>query len=100
MKNGFYILVIHGGYYPYVMAGWVQRYDFLLRVRNSRLLRQFGNGAQLSQLAKNGPMKGPNGTQLLDLSEEEWPPLASVSRPIPADPSKWPECPKPDDWVD
>lgn len=95
MVNGLYILSVQGGYYPYVIIGWVERCDFLLRVRNSRIIRRFGRNGQLSQMAKNGPIKGSNPTQLLELSIEEWVPLASISRAISADPLKWSMCPEP-----
>lgn len=95
MESGFYILVISGGYWPYVIVGWVERWDFLLQVRNSRVIKRFGRNGQLAQLAKDGPLIGDNPTQLLELSEEEWVPLSSVSRVIPADSNKWAMCPEP-----
>ena len=100
VRNGFYILTIPAGYAPYVLVGWVERYDFMLRLRNSRVIRRFGSAAQLANIARTGPITGENGTILLDLSEEEWVPLAG-NRIIPANPKAWAEnCPKPPDMAE
>lgn len=94
VDDGFYILAIPAGHYPFVLAGWVDRRDLFLRVRNSRVLRRYGSRAQLSVLADNGPQPD---TQLLDLSPVEWVPVSSVARAIPADPAAWADhCPDPD----
>ncbi len=95
VQDGFQILAVRAGYSPYVLAGWVERHDFWVRVRNSRVVRRFGQDAQLAQIAKGGPKTGPNPTQLLDLSEEEWVPVASIARAIPGTAANWPMCPKP-----
>lgn len=98
VSDNFYILCIAGGYSSYVLVGWVKRRDFLLEVTNSRVIRRFGRGGQLAQLAKTGPIEGDTPTQLLGLSEKEFVSLGTVSRIIPANPDKWPMCPKPEGW--
>lgn len=95
MTDGFYLLAIRAGYSPYVLVGWVERRDFLVRVRNCRIVRRFGQSMQLTQLATDGPRVGDNPTQLLDMADEEWVPLSSFARIKPANPKKWPMCPKP-----
>jgi len=94
VDDGFYILAIPAGHYPFVLAGWVDRRDLFFRLRNSRVLRRYGSRAQLSVLAALGPQPD---TQLLDLSPVEWVPVSSVGRAIPADPAAWAaHCPDPD----
>lgn len=95
--NGFYILTVAGGYAPYVLVGWVERHDDMTRLRNSRVIRKFGSRAQLSVIAKKGPR---SDTDLLDLSPEEWIPVGSCGRIIPADPKAWKDqCPKPEEMM-
>jgi len=97
VRDGLHILSMPGGYNPYVLIGWVERQDFILRVRGARVIRRFGQSGQLAKLATGGPIKGSNPTQLLDASAEEFVALAVVSRAIPCDPKKWAkECPKPE----
>ena len=87
------ILCLPGGYYPYVLVGWCKcKGGFEWEIQNARIIRRFGNNAQLSQLAKNGPQ---SDTHLLDpINEFVFRP--NVRRFIPCNIEAWEtHCPKP-----
>lgn len=98
ITDGLYILCSPGGYYPYVRVGWCRRIDGFIEVYNCRLIRRFGTNAELSRIAKTGPM---TSTQLLSPSPVEYVSVVAVSRLIPADPAAWvKECPRPETFVE
>ena len=93
MTDGLHILTAPSGYYPWVWIAWVERDDLFLKLRNCRVIRRYGNRAELAVLAKKGPARD---TELLTASELEEVPITSITRTIRCDPDKWlKECPKP-----
>lgn len=86
VKNGLYILVMRGGWSPFVLIGWVVRNDMFFEVYGARVIKKFGEHAHLSHLAAYGPI---DDTEFLAKSKVEYVPVMSVSRAIPADRFSW-----------
>lgn len=86
MTDGLYIICSPGGYYPYVRIAWCYRVDGLLHMKNCRVLKQFGNMAELAAIAVDGPK---SNTRLLTASEVEYTAIGLISRAIPCDPVNW-----------
>ena len=59
MKPGLYIVSLpSGGYYPYTIVGWLRptsRGPDEWEAEGHRILRRYGRGAELAELAANGP---------------------------------------------
>jgi len=95
MREGLHIVTVRGGYYPYVIVGWCRfgSHELFIDMYGARVIRWFGTDAQLSQLAKTGPM---GSTVLLEPSEVESLCIAGIGRVIPCDPAAWKkDCPMP-----
>jgi len=93
VDDGLYILCMPGGWYPWVLVGWVERDDLFIKFKNCRVIRRYGSSAQLSVIAKKGPQ---SDTELLKPSELELIPITSISRAILCDEVAWKTyCPRP-----
>jgi len=99
MKNGLKIFSVPGGYYPFVLVGWLRRVEGdEYEVLGGRVVRRFGQSQALSSLAQKGPAKD---TELLAASPTETVHRLLIGRCIPCEPSEWvKECPKPKGWLD
>lgn len=93
-----------GGYYPYVLVGWVRRvagdeYD----VVGARCVRRFGESQALAGLAARGPLR-EREKQPTDLLEPAALPerihRLLVRRCLPCDEKAWAkDCPRPEGWA-
>lgn len=93
MDDGLYIMCMPGGWYPWVMVGWVECDDLFIKFKNCRVIRRYGSSAQLSVIAKKGPQRD---TELLEPSELELIAITSISRAILCDEVAWKTyCPRP-----
>jgi len=99
MRNGLKIFSLPGGYYPFVLVGWLRRVEGdEYEVLGGRVIRRFGQSQALSSLAQKGPAKD---TELLAASPTETVHRLLIGRCIPCEPSAWAkECPKPKEWRD
>ena len=99
MRNGLKIFSLPGGYYPFVLVGWLRRVEGdEYEVLSGRVIRRFGQSQALSSLAQKGPAKD---TELLAASPTETVHRLLIGRCIPCEPSAWAkECPKPEGWRD
>lgn len=98
MKNGLRIVSIPGGYYPYVLVGWLRRLqgdDW--EISGARVIRRFGARQSLAGLASKGPARD---TQLLEASAQpEDLHRLLINRSIRCDEAAWAkECPRPEGW--
>ena len=100
LKNGLRIVSIPGGYYPYVLVGWLRRVagdDW--EMVSARVISRFGANQQLAVLAEKGPAKD---TKLLEASTqpEDFHRLL-INRSIRCNPESWAAaCPRPLAWID
>ncbi len=100
MRPGLKIVSLPGGYYPYVLVGWLRRVGGdEWEIVGARVVRRFGQNQALAGLAEKGPAKD---TELLVASKKpESLHRLLIGRSIPCEPDKWAkECPKPKDWAE
>ena len=86
VNDGWYILSVVSGYYPYVVVADCRVNGFEVTAKRCRVIRRFGQNQSLSGLAKKGPVQT---TQILEESPEEIIFRPNISRAIPTDPALW-----------
>jgi hypothetical protein len=96
MEEGLKVVSVISGYVPYVFVGWLRRIDGdEYELVNARVIRRFGDGYSIAELALKGPKLGPGATQLLPPATETVHRLM-MSRCIAANVEAWKAaCPAP-----
>jgi hypothetical protein len=98
LEEGLKIITLPGGYVPYVLVGWLKRVaGDEWHLHNARVIRRFGAGKTLTDLAEEGPAED---TQLLSPSAKpEEVHRLNIGRSIPCNEESWKEaCPKPSSY--
>lgn len=96
MTDGLSLITLASGYNPFVLVGWARRGDFFVEMHGCRVVRRYGNRAQLAVIASKGPQRD---TELLAASAVEYVGVVMIGRVIPCDEDAWAkECPRPKGW--